>query len=319
MAVRGPPERQNSPPPSGVLPGLGVPVIVLQKEDSVVPRVWMAAAAGALALITGCGGGGDGGEKGAAKPSGPPAASEPVVAAATRLGRAVPRADCRALGALMLHSASRGTEPTTPPTTRECAFVTREVRNELAGFKLTKAAEFGPGALTEGTGDKPRSGELVGVIWVLDRDGSWKAVYDAVFRPQIGLRPTYGARTDANARGFVAAVAARDCDRLWRLLNVGSRFVRGQSGDRRRFCAGLAPVYRDPKAAFAQIAKDPTAAPARLGATRDIGFYGLELANGRYMVIVMAGRLGGIADSEQREHDDPTVLEVLTVRRPPAS
>jgi hypothetical protein len=282
----------------------------------VVPRVWRAVAACALALLAGCGGGDGGGEKGAVKQGGPPRAKEPVVAAATRLGRAVPRADCRALAPLMLHSASRGTEPTTAPTARECKYVEREARNELAGFKVRKAEEFGPAALTEGTGDNPRPGEVVGVIWVLDRDGSWKAVYDAVFRPQIGVRPTYGARTDANARGFVQAVAARDCDRLWRLLNVGSRFVRGQGGDRRRFCAGLPPVYRDPKPAFAQIAKHPTATPTRLGSTRDIGFFALELTNGRYMVMVMAGRLGGIADAEQKQHDDPTVLDVLTLRRP---
>jgi hypothetical protein len=287
--------------------------VVRRKEGGLVARFWVAVAVGAAALIAGCGG--DGG-KGAARPGGPPNAREPVTSAANRLARAIPGGACRTLAPLMLHSASRGKQPTTPPTAAECGFVTREARRELAGFKLAGAREFGPAALTEGSGDRPRPGELVGVVWVVDRDGSWKAVYDAVFRPQLGFRPAYGARAPANARGFVAAVAARDCGRLWRLLNVGSRFVRGSRGDRRRFCAGLAPVYRDPKTAFAQIRADPGATPHELGSTRDISFYGLRLKNGRYLVMVLSGRLGGIADSEQREHDNPTVLELLTVRRP---
>ena len=33
------------------------------------------------------------------------------------------------------------------------------------------------------------------------------------------------------------------------------------------------------------------------------------------MVLVLTGRLGGIADSEQKEHDNPSVLELVTLRR----
>jgi hypothetical protein len=280
-------------------------------------REWMLVGLGAAALASGCGGdGGGGGAKPAEASAGAPVAKEPLAQAATRLQRAVPSGDCKALGALMLHSVAWGKEPAAPPTRAQCSFVQREARNELRGYRLTKAQQFGPAGMTEGSGARRRAGEVVGVVWALDRDGSWKAVYDAIFRPQVGIPPEKAAAAAANARRFVAAVASRNCADFWRLLNVGSRFVRGRGGNRERFCHGLGALYRDPTSGYAQVRANPDARPRLLGGTRDIAFFGLELANGRYMVLVLAGRLGGIADAEQKDHEDPSVLEWVTVRRP---
>lgn len=56
--------------------------------------------------------------------------------------------------------------------------------------------------------------------------------------------------------------------------------------------------------------------PVKLGAIRDVAFFGVPLRSGRYMVAVLAGRLGGIANAEQKFHGDPSVIEFVTVRRP---
>jgi hypothetical protein len=53
-----------------------------------------------------------------------------------------------------------------------------------------------------------------------------------------------------------------------------------------------------------------------LGRTRDFGFYGIRLANGRYMVAVVSGPIGNVAPKELSEHDNPSVLELVTVRQP---
>jgi hypothetical protein len=285
-------------------------------EDHTLRHAALAALAAAL-LVAGCGDGGGDSTQTKAPVASAPAANEPLADAATRLERTVPGRDCRALGRLILHSARRAAEPDTPPTTSECNQLRLLKRGDLAGFRARRSVRFGAGGFTEGSADAPRPGEVEGVVWALDRDGSWKAVYDAVFRRQIGLPPEYRKTADLNAARFVRAVADADCDGMWRLLNLGSRFVDGNHGDERVLCRAILPQYADPKSAFAQIKADPKAAPRRLGATRDIAFYGLELRNGRYMLIVLAGRLGGRFDiRQQKQHDNPSVLEFLTVRRP---
>jgi hypothetical protein len=284
----------------------------------VFARNLIVSALGAAALLAGCGD--DGGEKKSATGSAAsaPAAKEPLAAAAARLQRAVATGDCKALAPLMLHSAKRGTEPATPPTAAECRTIEGEARGDLRGFRLTTAREFGPAGLTQGSAADPRAGQVLGIVWALDRDGSWKVLFDAAFRPQLGQPFAYGAHGAANAEAFVAAVRKQDCEGIWRYLNVASRFVRGSGGDRARFCAGLRPVYRDKRSAYAQIAADGEAHPQEIGKARDLAFYSLRLRNGRYLVLVMAGRFGleGVALSEQTEHGNPSVLDFVTVRRP---
>jgi hypothetical protein len=270
---------------------------------------------GAAALVAGCGGGSGGDEKRAATTRGPPLPSEPLAAAATRLQRTLPGKECRALAPLMLHSVAQGLEPNATPTKAHCRSIRYEIDNVIGGFRLTKTSDFGAAGFTEGRGDKPRKGDVLGIVWARDKDGSWKVVYDAIFRPQVGLPPAYGAGAAANAQSFVSAVSGRNCDKIWRLLNVGSRFVRNNDGRKATFCKVIAPFYHDPKNTFAQIRADPGTLH-RLGTTRDVSFFGLELRNGRYVALVLSGRLGGIADAEQRQHGNPSVLEFVTVRPP---
>ena len=145
-------------------------------------------------------------------------------------------------------------------------------------------------------------------------DGSWKLLYDATLRRQRGFPPN--PRFRANARRFVDAAATRNCDAMWRLLNVGSRFVRSVNGRKAQFCKQTAPAYKQKGNGFADLAANRNVTPVELGSRRDVAFFGLPLRSGRYMVAVLTGRLGGIADAEQKFHADPSVIELLTVRRP---
>jgi hypothetical protein len=263
-------------------------------------------------MLAGCGGG-----TGASKTTAGtrPEPKEPLSAAAHRLERALPRRDCKELIGLMLHSVQRGgTAPDAPPTKRECAYVKTEAANQLRGFHVTKVSAFGPAGFAEGSGRSARPGFVIGVVWLLDSDGSWKAGYQATYRPQIGVPPRFAAQADANARRLLAAVKAGNCAELWRVLNVVSRFVRTSAGQRDRFCRTLPATYRDAKTAFAQIKAGPAPTLETLGRTRDFAFYGVRLANGRYLDLVLSGPLANIAPRELPQHDNPSVLEFVTVR-----
>jgi hypothetical protein len=272
-----------------------------------------------VVLLAGCGGGGD------SKPTAPaatppqptrPKAKEPLKAAAARLEHALPGRNCKVLIHLMLHSIQRGTAPDDPPTKSDCAYIKQEAANQLAGFKVTKVREFGTAGFTQGTGDSAHPGFPVGIVWLLDADGSWKAASEALFRPQFGVAPILADRADSNGRRLIDDIKAADCKDLWRVLNASSRFVRGNNGDRAAFCAKFLPIYKDLGSAFAQIKADAAPVLEPLGRTRDFSFYGLQLANGRYMDLVMSGPLGSIPPAELKQHDNPTALEFVTVRQP---
>jgi hypothetical protein len=277
-------------------------------------RTWMAVAA-AAAVLGGCGGGGD--ATTTTTTSGPPKPSERLGAAAKRLEEALPGGDCRTLGRLMLHSVRRGVNvsPHRPPAREECAFIRGEAALDLKGFRVTKVRQFGPAGVVEGAGAKARQGYVVGTIWALDVDGSWKLLYNAILRPQIGVPPR-SPNLAGNASRFVHAVATRDCATFWRLLNVGSRFVRSADGHEATFCKNIAATYKQKAGGIAEIASDPGAKPKELGATGDIGFFGLGLKSGRYLVLTLTGRIGGIANAEQKDHEDPSALELVSVRLP---
>ena len=272
---------------------------------------------GAAAAIGLAGCGDDGGSEPKNRDAAAPRPNESLLAAAKRLQGALPRADCDELIGVMLHSVGRGmTAPDAPPRPNECRWMRREARNELRDLRVMQVEEFGVAGFSEGTGAEARKGQTVGTLWVLDSDGSWKAVFDAIFRPQIDEPPRLQDQADANVRAFVAALRAGDCPAVWRGLNVASRFVRSKDGARDRYCAELDKLYRDQRTAFAQIRADRSAQPRLLGRTRDFSFYSLELRNGRYMAIVLAGQLGGVADDELKDHANPSVVEMLTVRQP---
>jgi hypothetical protein len=189
-----------------------------------------------------------------------------------------------------------------------------EAAFDLKGFKVAQVRQFGPTGVVEGSGDHTDRGQVVGTLWALDVDRSWKLLFNAILRRQVGVKPRPGF--EANARGFVAAVAARNCDLIWSGLNVGSRFVRAANGHKSTFCRQFLPAYKDKGNGIADLGANPDARPEPLGATRDIAFFGLGLKSGRYLVLALTGRLGGIANAEQKQHVDPSVLELVTVRRP---
>jgi hypothetical protein len=272
----------------------------------------------AIALLAGCGGGGGG----TSAPTAPtpadsrPKAKEPLSVTAKRLERAVPRGDCKVLIKLMLHSIQRHSTPDAPPTSSECAYLKHEVRTDLRGFHLTKAREFGPAGFSEGTGANAPRGTVVGVVWLLDSDLSWKAAFQAIFRPQIDVTPSMAEQADANARRTVEALKTGDCNELWRVLDPASRFVSQVNGQREKFCRTLPPTYRLKSSAFAQIKADGAPGLEPLGRTRDFSFYAIRLKNGRYMDMVLTGQLADVPRPELKQHDNPAVLELATVRQP---
>ena len=274
----------------------------------------------AALLASGCGGDDDGGDgestgTGASKP---PSAKEPLRAAAERLESALPGGECKELIGLMLHSIQRGTtNPVAAPKPADCRYIETEAREQLRGYRVTKTREFGTAGFSEGTGDAARRDEVIGIVWLLDSDRSWKAVFEATYRPQLDVPPRLVKEAYANAQQFVVAVRAGDCTKVWAVFGVDSRFVRGAGGRRAKFCRDFSATAQDPKSAFAQIKADPRVKLELLGRTLDLAFYSLELSNGRYMALVLSGPLSNVAPEEIREHANPGVLELVTVRQPP--
>jgi hypothetical protein len=270
----------------------------------------------AMLLLAGCGGGG--GHSATSASSAPPAdsppkAKEPLSVTAKRLERALPHGNCKVLIKLMLHSLQRHSAPDAPPTSDDCAYI-RKVRNQLRGYHLTKSREFGPAGFSEGTGVNVPHDGVAGVVWLLDSDGSWKATHQGIYRPQIDVAPVLTHRADANARRVVDSLKTGNCAELWRVLNPASRFVFSVNGQRESFCRNVAMTYRDKSTAFAQIKADGTPALEPLGRTHDFAFYAIRLKNGRYMDMVLSGQLPGILRSELKQHDNPSMLELVTVR-----
>lgn len=279
----------------------------------------MLALLAAVAAGCGGGGGGEGGDRDASpKLAGPPKAKEPLASAARRLAAELPSRDCGRLIRLMLHSFQRqATRPDAPVTDSECRYIKTEAANELRGFDVTRVADFGTAGFSEGDGGNARGGNVVGIVWMLDTDGSWKAAFEAVFRPQLSSRPQLVAEADKNAALLVAALRKEDCEGIWRGLNVASRFVRQAEGRRERFCHTLPKTYATSSTAFAQLEADPSVGPRPLGRTRDFAYYTLALRNGRYINLVLSGQLGNVgARAELKQHANPSALEILTARLP---
>jgi hypothetical protein len=272
----------------------------------------------AMLLLAGCGGGGGSSAtsaSSAAPADSPPKAKEALSVTAKRLESALPHGDCNELIKLMLHSLQRHTAPDAPATSDECAYINR-VRNQFRGYHLTKSREFGPAGFSEGTGDNVPHDGVAGIVWLLDSDGSWKATHQGIYRPQIDVAPILAHRADANARRLVDGLKTGNCAELWRVLNPASRFVFTVNGQREAFCRTLPRTYRDKGSAFAQIKAEGTAALKPLGRTHDFAFYAIRLKNGRYMDAVLSGQLPGMLRSQLKQHANPSVLELVTVRQP---
>jgi hypothetical protein len=230
----------------------------------------------------------------------------------------LPDGDCRALGKLMLHSIQRGTtDPARAPSEADCRYMKQEARGQLKGYRVTKVREFGGTAgFSEGTGAGASGVNVIGIVWLLDSDGSWKAAFEATFRPQIGPPPHLAREADANAAALVGALKKGDCETAWRGFHVSSRFLRGVNGRRAKFCRQFPALYRDRRSSFAEMKADPSLRPELLGRTHDFSFYALRLRSGRYMDLVTSGPLAGVSTGELNQHANPSALELVTVRQP---
>ncbi|MEA2388301.1 MAG: hypothetical protein QOG41_1074 [Thermoleophilaceae bacterium] len=280
-------------------------------------------AAASLALLAGCGGD----RKTATTPAGTATTKTPAAAApkangaledaAKDLERAVASGDCRALAARLLHSSARGpnVDPADPPTAAECDRLASIAKDVLEGFRVRRVQQFGPAGIVEGSGANTRRGEVVATAWELDRDGSWKADVMGFFAPQIGTRPKPGTDFEASVRRFVTAAGEGDCDTFWRLLHPASRFVAARRGDQAKLCNDVADSYRKHDSALHDIAADRSARPEELGKTLDMGFYGLALRSGRYMVFVAWTKLRGHV-AYAKGHSYPAIVDYLTLRKP---
>jgi hypothetical protein len=272
----------------------------------------------ALLLLAGCGG--DDGhtaksDSSAAPADSTPKAKEPLAVTAKRLERALPQGDCNVLIEMMLHSIQRQTAPNAAPTSNDCAYIS-QIRKQFRGFQLTKSREFGPAGFSEGTGANVPHDGVAGIVWQLDTDGSWKATHQGIYRPQLDVAADLAHRADVNARRLVDGLKTGNCAELWRVMNPASRFVLSANGQRKAFCRTLAPTYREKSSAFAQIKADGNPALDPLGRTRDFAFYAISLKNGRYIDVVLSGQLPGVPRSQLKQHTNPSVLELATVREP---
>jgi hypothetical protein len=217
----------------------------------------------------------------------------------------------------MLHSVKRGRAVPSgrPPTAAECRSLASELRTELKGFEPTKVRELGPIGWVEGSGETPMKGNVVGTILALDVDRSWKVVFDARFRPQVGPPPSPGDFR-GNAQQFVTALTTRNCDGTWRFVNPASRFVASHRTTKRQFCAGIRKSYAVKGGGFADLATNRGLRPRYLGRIRDIAFFGLRLRSGRYVVLALAGPFGGSSPAELGQHAYPSAIELVTVKPP---
>lgn len=284
----------------------------------------LAAAAVSLALVAGCGGDDDkksdsnaGTTRAESAQAAPPKANGTLEAAAEDLERAVASGDCKALAARLLHSSARGpgVEPADPPTAEECDRLKLITRDVLEGYRFDKAQEFGPAGITEGSGANARKGEVVANAWELDRDGTWKTDVMGFFRRQIGTEPPLSTNFEASVRKFALAARNGDCETFWELLHPASRLVTARKGDMVKLCNDVADSYRDRDSALHDMAADESAEPEPLGQTRDMGFYGLKLKSGRYMVFVLWTELKNDVPYA-RGHDYPAVIDYLSQTQP---
>ena len=264
--------------------------------------------------------GGDDGDGGGDTGGGVPAAAakrpqpkEPVDATVARLRPAVEGGDCKERAELFLHSGHKGPGEPLVPSREQCAKY-EEFSKFLDGFEPSESREYGTAAVVEGKTAKSREGETVSGLWVLDKGGAWKGIFFGTSRtPQVGQSPPDPAAFDRAAQNFFQAARDRDCGQLFKRLTNDSQYVTARGNDETKFCADLDAAYERRTGQLFDIAEHGTKAPERLGQTRDLGFYGLDLGNGRYITLVVAA---APAAEDTEGHDNPAVYDFLTARDP---
>jgi hypothetical protein len=260
------------------------------------PRPLVILAAGLLAFA-GCGGDSQGGGEPAGDAVAQPEPAQPIETMVEPLNAAVDAGSCEQYVELVTSLAREGNEAGGPPRPGECAVAEKGPLRLLEGARFEDSAEFGTGAIIEGTlgaGDEARP---VVTLWVVDRDGRFRVSYAADGAPQLGTEPAPDARPEEAADGFLEAIRAGDCEALKPLLNPDGRLVTTTGGVEAACDAVI------DGALFAPALKaTPGAEPEPLGATVNYAFFGVPTRDAYFTLL-----LSNLPDAEAQM----TVLDVL--------
>ena len=265
----------SAPPPAPVAPHAAQPGQTGARSNRKPLLIAAAAVLGLLALggiayalLSG------GGDDETARPE----PKRPIEETVERLERAVDTGSCKEFEQFQ-HDDLGDQKPGT--SAADCDLAKKQMA-ELRNFTPGKSRELGTGAVTDGK----LKGEDWAIVWALDSDGLYKiVVYFSVTSPQVGTEPR-GNDFDDNAEGFITAVREQDCDGVWRHLHKDSIYVTVRKNDKQRFCTDLKGAYKAKDGFFRGVVDNPDAEPKRLGATQDIGVFGLQVAGTYYSVIL---------------------------------
>lgn len=250
-----------------------------------------------LALLAGCGD--DKKDKSKSAPAAetavPPKPKTTLQAAADELSASLSSdAECEELLERMVPYSLRGsTVKVGDPPSPELCKGTKPVLGQLEGFKPTKAQEYGPVGVVEGSGENVSKGNVLATTWVVDQDGEWRLLSAGDFDPQIGVKPLPATNFDEIADQYIEAARKGDCGTMWKLYDPYSRFVVATKNDEVKYCNTISESYRKPDSALHDLASDPSPKAEKLGETLDYGFYAVPMSSGRYWVLVTTTRSEG--------------------------
>jgi hypothetical protein len=261
-----------------------------------VRRRWAVLGILVLALLApaGCGGDDDGG--GSSEVVSQPEPAEPIESQAEVFNEAIAGQDCEKLATLSFSTRRfKVTEPGAAPSPAECRDVEGILR-KLKGVELQESAEFGTGAMSEGTALQESRYPRTLTIWVVDRDGYYRRLFTVASPPLLDTEvPDQAAIEDAAAE-FVQAVEEDDCKTIEQILGAGSPLA---AGSPRAACQALV----DGKLFSPALEATPKPELEFLGGTRWFSFVGVPTADA-YFTIVLGSRT---ADGQF----EPTIQDVV--------
>jgi hypothetical protein len=169
----------------------------------------------------------------------------------------------------------------------------------LGAFEPTESAEFGTGAVIDGT----NRGHPVALTAALDDTKNFKLTGITVNRAQIGTEPSAEADFEAPAAAFVEAVRDEDCKTAHSVLAPYSRLA---YADEKQFCSIFDDNFMTaPDGLGVRLQEDPDAELVDLGGTHDEHFYGLPTTPAGYRTF-MVSTIGS---------NDTAISEVMPVER----
>jgi hypothetical protein len=250
-------------------------------------------------LALGCGGDDDE-ETTEATGAGPEVVSqpEPSESISTRIeayNDAVADQDCERFAPLAFSLARETTEPGASPSRPECRDAEAALR-DLRGVELDDDAEFGTGAIAEGTPPRRSSVARTVTVWVVDRDGSYRLLLTADSPPQVDTEVAEEAAVEETATEFVDAVQSDDCEALTQLIDPGGRLATGSPKER---CEAIA----DGQLFAPALEATPDPELEYLGGTSDFAFVGVPTEDAYFTIVLGTEEDGG--------EPAATILDVL--------